>query len=888
MHILRFFILFLAGLVANAAHAQTYPSPTFQSGLFLGPVVAKNLQAATLYNAAVTPAPTCNLAAKGTLITVSDATSSTGPYVTGGSVITGEFCNGSIWLSGDANAFTHVANLTALKAWPTTVSPVFRDGYTTAGDAGEPTAYYWSASACSLAAGAGDNGAQVKPNIGSGCWNAAFPTAGVDVRNWGAVPVSVNPSFDSSAAFIAAAKGVSVKYVSGSTKIVIPPTPGGFKVAQAANLDFTGIPDVTIACSPSSFGYRYYGGYTTYSTNLTAPCTLQLNPAYSISTGNNFALEGVRVVNQNIESATDTRSALDAVKSYTGTGILITNVNTILRDVTINGFDLGYYANGASHLRVYNLIADTLRVFSESSCFDCLVSSALTSSSITNPLGISISGFNTTITNVVNNGGFCQITTATQTPNLIVGDKPEIYGIVGTNMPAAGLYTITSIDVVGSQFTINGVCSGASVYTSGGYVTIPKDRRLGVAFEFLGIGGTQGGESNVYLQDYGHTTSVHIGPNKGPVYIDYLWTDGPSYTGWVDPTTVGVDSEGWGGGVYGGFMGIKAKGVWQHSADTSQRPFTINGLSQFTTAGCTNSPQQYPLQIDQGQVLFTNSNFQSGAGGGCSVASVAAAGALKISNSDLNGYSITVAAMPASTAWLTATGYSVGNYVTSKGNYWSVLNAPCTSGASAPTGTSSNYNDGGCRWAYTPMNCFNVVVDGQSPNCTPLATTSACTPGMVSYDASNYFYYCVALNTWGRQFYTDFSGNAAVAGTLGVTGMTTVTGGLSLNQIAISPTQPTVASGFCTSPVLTQYNGTFAFKLNVGTGCAASSGVITMPAAARGWTCKFNNVLHNSANDPEMSTFTPTSITITNYARTTGVASNFTDNDQITAQCRGW
>lgn len=50
-----------------------------------------------------------------------------------------------------------------------------------------------------------------------------------------------------------------------------------------------------------------------------------------------------------------------------------------------------------------------------------------------------------------------------------------------------------------------------------------------------------------------------------------------------------------------------------------------------------------------------------------------------------------------------------------------------------------------------------------------------------------------------------------------------------------SPTAPTISSGFGTSPSIVGANGTEAFTINVGTGGAASSGVVGFPAATTGW-----------------------------------------------------
>lgn len=99
-------------------------------------------------------------------------------------------------------------------------STVYRAGFNAQGDGG--AAYYsWSTSACSLNSGAGDNGAQVAPTTGTGCWIAQFPASGVDVRAWGAV---ADGATDAGPAINTALTN------SGGVPIIIPVTPAGFYV----------------------------------------------------------------------------------------------------------------------------------------------------------------------------------------------------------------------------------------------------------------------------------------------------------------------------------------------------------------------------------------------------------------------------------------------------------------------------------------------------------------------------------------------------------------------------------------------------------------------------------------------------------------------------------
>lgn len=78
-----------------------------------------------------------------------------------------------------------VATNTVLKAVPAgAFATAYRSGFAVAGDGGAAT-YTWSGTACPLNAGAGDNGSQVAPAVGTGCWllQPANPT---DIRVWGA------------------------------------------------------------------------------------------------------------------------------------------------------------------------------------------------------------------------------------------------------------------------------------------------------------------------------------------------------------------------------------------------------------------------------------------------------------------------------------------------------------------------------------------------------------------------------------------------------------------------------------------------------------------------------------------------------------------------------
>lgn len=118
----------------------------------------------------------------------------------------------------DNNAILRTLNLASLPACPNssqTAPPsalktcaVMRDGFHRAGDGGAAV-YYWSASACSISGG--DNGSQVAPDNGVGCWLADMSQP-MDVRVWGA---ECNGTANDSVALNAA--------VAAAATVIIPP-----------------------------------------------------------------------------------------------------------------------------------------------------------------------------------------------------------------------------------------------------------------------------------------------------------------------------------------------------------------------------------------------------------------------------------------------------------------------------------------------------------------------------------------------------------------------------------------------------------------------------------------------------------------------------------------
>jgi hypothetical protein len=138
--------------------------------------------------------------------------------------------NGLISSAAGAACPVNVATNAALQAItaPAAGTEVFRAGFYAAGDGGKAN-YTFSTSACSLNAGAGDNGSQVAPTAGSGCWLVQVPPTGLSFKVWGA---KMDGSTNDAAADQAALNWAGQ-------------VPGGTLQVPAGGLSYTGSAQIT-------------------------------------------------------------------------------------------------------------------------------------------------------------------------------------------------------------------------------------------------------------------------------------------------------------------------------------------------------------------------------------------------------------------------------------------------------------------------------------------------------------------------------------------------------------------------------------------------------------------------------------------------------------------
>ena len=127
----------------------------------------------------------------------------------------------------------------------------------------------------------------------------------------------------------------------------------------------------------------------------------------------------------------------------------------------------------------------------------------------------------------------------------------------------------------------------------------------------------------------------------------------------------------------------------------------------------------------------------------------------------------------------------------------------------------------------------------------------------------------------------------SMAGTVALAGVQIHNG--TSAKVTDSGTAPTLASGGCTSAAMVVNNGTARFEADVGNSCSGSQPLVfTLPATTTSWICMARNITNGATSAPAQSgAASTTSVTITSYSRTTGLAQAWTDGDNVEVMCRG-
>lgn len=112
-------------------------------------------------------------------------------------------------------------------------------------------------------------------------------------------------------------------------------------------------------------------------------------------------------------------------------------------------------------------------------------------------------------------------------------------------------------------------------------------------------------------------------------------------------------------------------------------------------------------------------------------------------------------------------------------------------------------------------------------------------------------------------------------------------GNLNFTNLLLGSAAPTISSGFGTSPSVTNNNGTGSFRINVGTGGTATTGVIGLPTATTGWNCQATDITTQNATvdvTKQIGPGTTTTVTIGNFT-SGGIAGAWTASDILAVSC---
>jgi hypothetical protein len=211
-------------------------------------------------------------------------------------------------------------------------------------------------------------------------------------------------------------------------------------------------------------------------------------------------------------------------------------------------------------------------------------------------------------------------------------------------------------------------------------------------------------------------------------------------------------------------------------------------------------------------------------------------------------------------------------------------------------GTITLTNGGASHASWTTAGLGLVVVGGTITDTTgtgTIATEAAMGMGAYTIAASNTGVTVTNLDELyisapiaGTNVTATNKWSVHTAGNILVGGSLTLDGSLSgATALLYSQSAPTISSGFGSSPSVSENNGTASFSINVGTGGSASSGVVGLPTASHAWSCFASDTGVTPTGQTEVMAGTTTSITLTNYSRTSGLATAWTASEIIQVGC---
>lgn len=203
----------------------------------------------------------------------------------------------------------------------------------------------------------------------------------------------------------------------------------------------------------------------------------------------------------------------------------------------------------------------------------------------------------------------------------------------------------------------------------------------------------------------------------------------------------------------------------------------------------------------------------------------------------------------------------------------SVVSQSATTGAANGTSystlsSSANFITWQVVFSTPPAVSHTTVLQGSFDNLTwfTLDTNTATTGGIRNVQTSVPFVRTItSAQNGGGTITTNLISKAVPTNSVG------------LNSAVTIPGSPSIASGFGSSASIVSTNGALTFRVNVGTGGVATSGVVTMPTATTGWNCLVQDMT-TAARETRQTDGNTTSITVT-------AASAWVASDILVFQC---
>lgn len=217
--------------------------------------------------------------------------------------------------------------------------------------------------------------------------------------------------------------------------------------------------------------------------------------------------------------------------------------------------------------------------------------------------------------------------------------------------------------------------------------------------------------------------------------------------------------------------------------------------------------------------------------------------------------------------------------------------ATCNTSASAITSNVLPKGSGGAQG----LTNSSITDNGTTiSTALPIATTSTISSGANSGTAGQ-------ITLFGSTSGSTTLTAAANGGTITASAGFSVTGSFTASTVnatseiqlnakrLITAAAPTISSGFFgTAPSIVSSSGQASFRVNVGTGTAASSGVVALASATTNWNCQaYNLTAHAGArtDDTVVTASTTNTVTLQNRTIATSVAANWTASDVIVCNC---